>query len=579
MKAPPQGRLPLNWSPAEEVSGLLAPPRGGVLSWVLTTDHKRIGIMTFVTAIVGLIGFGSLALAMRTQLAEPNQHVLSAHTYDEFFTIHGSGMIFLVMTPLAMALAIYLVPLQVGAANIAAPRLNLFAYYLYVFGGLAIISGFAAQSGAADAGWFAYTPLSTSQYSPGYGMDVWIVGAFLSAVAMFIFSATTLVTVFRLRTPEMTLLKMPLMTWSSTVTALLGIAAFPMLMAAMAMLGLGRFETVYLFHHNVWNIGYQMVFWFYGHPVVYIMFFPFVGCVIECVATFAGRRSVGYKGTVIALMLFSTGSMAVWGHHMFTTGQIDNYYYSATSEFLVVPAGLEYFGFLSTLIGGKIRYEPPMLFALAFIPQFFIGGASGVLLGMPTNDYMFHDTYFLIAHFHYTLFAGSFFGFMAGFYYWFPKVTGRMLRRSLGKLNFWLLVVGTNTTFIPMFALGFIGMPRRVSTYPASAGFEPWNLVSSIGAGIIALAMVTFIYNIAISLLRPVRAPANPWNAFTLEWATTSPPPLFNFDSPLPPITSYAPLLDLREREEQERLAGVEADETGALSRGPVYGGPASAAG
>jgi cytochrome c oxidase subunit 1 len=535
---------------ADALGGLGAARRDGLFSWMLTTDHKRIAVMTFVTALLGLLGFGALALAMRAQLAVPSNHVLSAHTYDEFFTIHGSGMIYLVITPLAVALGVYLVPLQVGAANIAAPRANLFAYYLYLFGALAFISGFATASGAADDGWSAYTPLSTSQYSPGYGVDVWIVGTFLSAVAMLIMSGSVLVTVARLRTPQMSLMKMPLMTWSSVVTALLGVASFPMLMAAMVMLGLGRFDaTVTLFHHNVWNIGYQEVFWFYGHPVVYIMFFPFVGCVIEVVACFGQRRSVGYKGTVIALLLFATGSMAVWGHHMFTTGQVDNYYYSATSEFLVVPAGLEYFGFLATLIGSKLRYDPPMLFALAFIPQFLIGGMSGVLLGMPTNDYMFHDSYFLIGHFHYTLFAGSFFGFMAGFYFWFPKVTGRMLRRGLGIANFWLLVVGTNTTFLPFFALGMLGMPRRVSSYPASAGFEPWTLISSIGAGILAVAMTVFVFNVVLSVVRPVAAGSNPWNAFTLEWATSSPPPVFNFDAPLPPITSFAPLLDARERQ------------------------------
>ena len=291
------------------------------------------------------------------------------------------------------------------------------------------------------------------------------------------------------------------------------------------------------------------MFWFYGHPVVYIMFFPFIGAVMEVLSTFAGRRLFGYKGTVLALLGFAAGSMAVWGHHMFATNQVVNDYYSLTSNLLSIPAGIEYFAMLGTLIGGRLRYRTPMLFALAFIPQFLIGGLSGILVADPAIDYNVNDSYFIVAHFHYTLFAGSVFGLFAGIYYWMPKATGIVYDERLGRLHFVLMVIGTNLAFLPMFGLGMLGMPRRVASYPGNEGLNALNLMSSIGAFIIGLSMLVFAYNLYLSKRRRVPAPPDPWEGHTLEWATSSPPPRFNFNSefPVPKIRSYAPLLDIRE--------------------------------
>ncbi len=349
---------------------------------------------------------------------------------------------------------------------------------------------------------------------------------------------------------------MPVFTWSEVATSLMTVASFPVLLAAMTLLAVGRVDPS-LFHRNTWNVGYENLFWFYGHPVVYVMFFPFVGAVAEVIAVFAGRRFVGYRFTVFSLLTFSAFSMGVWGHHLFAMGQNDNNYFSTVSVLLSVPAGLEYFGLIATLVGGRIRFRTPMLFAVAFLPQFLIGGLSGIMLAAPTLDYHFNNSYFVVAHFHYTLFAGSVFGFFAGFYYWFPKVTGVMLGERLGSLHFWLMVVGTNLTFLPMFGLGFLGMPRRVATYTAGSGFADLSLVASCGAGVLALAMTVFVINVAESLRRRATAPADPWVGNTLEWATSSPPPRYNFSAgyPVPPIRSEAPLLDLRKAEEDRRRA------------------------
>jgi cytochrome c oxidase subunit 1 len=333
------------------------------------------------------------------------------------------------------------------------------------------------------------------------------------------------------------------------------IGAFPALLAAVGILAVGRVRPD-LFTHNEWNIGYQDVFWFFGHPVVYVMFFPYVGAIAEVLATFAGRKFFGYKFFVISQLLFAALSMSVWGHHMFTTGQSSNYYFSLTSIALVIPAGIEYFDMLATLVGGRLRFPTAMCFALAFIPQFLIGGLTGIMSGTPALDYQIQDSYFLVGHWHYTLAAGSLFGLFAGVYFWFPKATGRMLREGLGKVHFWLWFIGTNLTFLPMFWLGFHGMPRRIPTYLPSDGFTTENLISSIGAALLGLGAMVFILNVAESLGRPRFADPDPWEGHTLEWATSSPPPTFNFSAryPVPPVHSYAPLLDLRKEREQAQL-------------------------
>lgn len=524
----------------------------GLAGAFTTTDHKKIGLITLLTGMVLFAGNGALALVMRAQLARPNQHIVSSHLYSELFTLHGTGMIFMVITPFAIGLGVYLVPLQVGAPSIAAPRITLLGYWLYTAGAVALYSGVFVGGGAADAGWYSYTPLSDAIYSPGQGQSLWIVGTFLAASGMILQAATVLWTATRMRAPGLTLMRMSVFTWSMVVTVMMVIASFPSLLVASSLMAAGRMDPA-IFNNNMMNIAYDNLFWFYGHPVVYVMFFPFVGAVAESLATFAGKPYVGYKFTVAALMTFAALSMAVWGHHLFATGQSANDYYSLTTIMLSVPAGVEYFGFLGTVVTGRVVYTTSMLFALAFIPQFAIGGLSGIMLGTPVLDYHFNGSYFVVAHFHYTLFAGSVFGFFAGLYLWWPKATGTMLSERLGKVHFWLMVVGTNVTFLPMFFAGYFGMPRRVATYPAGEGLSVFNLISSIGAGILAVAMIVFAINVVRSLRRRVPAPADPWGGHTLEWATTSPPPRYNFTA-IPPIRSYYPLLSLREEQREKEM-------------------------
>ncbi|HEY9242602.1 MAG TPA: cbb3-type cytochrome c oxidase subunit I [Streptosporangiaceae bacterium] len=520
--------------------------RADRMEWLVSTDHKRIGLLIIGTSLVLFYAFGALAMTMRTQLARPDQHLLSNQQYNQVMTLHGSGMIALVVTPIALGLGVYLVPLMIGAPSIAAPRATLLGYWLYVGGALAIILGCAVPGGAAS-GWWSYIPLANGKYSPGTGQNLWTAGVTLAAAGMLIISGTVAWTILTRRAPGMSMMRLPVFVWSELVTCFMGLTAFPSLLAAMGLLAWSR---VHPSNINFWNVLYEHMFWFYGHPVVYIMFFPFVGCVAEVLATFCGRRFFGYKGTVLALLVFAAGSMAVWGHHMFTSGQVTNDYYSLTSNFLALPAGVEYFGFLGTLIGGRLRYSTPMLFALAFIPQFLVGGLTGILVASPAIDYHVNNSYFVVAHFHYTLLAGSMFGFFAGVYYWLPKATGIMFSERLGRLHFILMVIGTNVTFLPMFALGMLGMPRRVATYPASQGLNALNLTATIGAFILGCSLLFFIYNLYISNYRKVPAPPDPWQGTTLEWATSSPPPRFNFTAeyPVPRIRSYAPLLDIRER-------------------------------
>jgi cytochrome c oxidase subunit I len=520
-----------------------------LVGWLLTTDHKRIGILILATGFVMFLFDGVLALTMRAQLALPGQHILSPQQYNEFFTMHGTGMIAVSITPFALGVGVYLIPLQVGAPRIAAPRLTLFGYWLYVAGAVTLIWAFLIPGGAA-AGWWGYTPLSDSVFSPGPGQSLWVAGVFLAASGMIMHGATVLWTMLRLRAPGMTMLRMPLFAWTMLVTCLMTLAAFPALLTAMGVLTATRIDPR-LLSSNAWNLAYENLFWFYGHPVVYVMFFPFAGAVGEVLAVFSGRRFFNYTGTAFALLVFAALSMAVWGHHMFISGQEVNDYFSLTSILLTIPAGMEYFGFAGTLFGGRLRYTTAMLFALAFIPQFLIGGLSGILLATPSIDYAVNNSYFVVAHFHYTLFAGSVFGFFAAVYFWWPKATGFLLDERAGRVHFALMVIGANLTYLPMFFLGLKGMPRWLVTYPASSGFGPLSLISSIGAGIIGLAILAFIYNIYISARQRRPAGPDPWGGYTLEWLTSSPPPRFNYDGqhPIPVIRSYTPALDLRERQ------------------------------
>jgi cytochrome c oxidase subunit 1 len=522
-------------------------PRPTVLELLSSTDHKRLGIATVATSFVFFLMGGALAVVMRTELAQSGLQFLAEDTYNQLFTIHGSTMFFLFAVPVAVGVGLYMVPLQIGAADLLWPRLCLLGYWLFLGGGIIMWSGFLTEAGAASFGWTAYFPLSDTDSTPGTGADFWIIGVGLANLGVLMLALSLLATVVRRRAPGMTMLRMPLFTWSEVITCFMVLTAFPLIVVTMTLLYLDR-HAGEIFSVPGGAITYQHLFWFYGHPVVYVVFFPLVGAVGETIATFSGRRFFGYSVTVISLLLFSALSMSVWGHHMFTTDAVANNYFALTSTALVVPAGIEYFAFIATMWGGRIRLRAPMLFAIGFVLQFLIGGLSGVFVASPPLDYQAHDSYVVVAHFHYTLFGGTVFGLFTAIYYWFPKVTGRLLGEGLGRVHFALMFVGGLLAFIPMFFLGEKGMPRRVADYAGFHGWDDLNMLSTIGAYLILASIVVFLVNLYRSLRGGEPAGDDPWQGQTLEWATSSPPPRHNFDR-LPPVRSYAPLLDLREEE------------------------------
>ena len=517
------------------------------------TDHKRIGVRVMVVALAFFLAGGVMAVIMRSELAQPGLQVVSRNAYNALFTMHGSTMIYLFVTPIALGLGVYFVPLQVGSPELAWPRLALLGFWVLLGGGITMYLGFLTNAGPGRAGWTAFDPLSDAANTPGIGMDLWVFGVALAAVGEVLLAAAVLATLLRRRAPGMTMLRLPVFSWTMVVTCLMTVFSFPALVVAMALLWVER-EFGGVFDSAGGPIAYQHLFWFYGHPVVYVMFFPFVGAVAEVVATFARKRFFGYRALVLSLLAFTALSMSVWAHHMFATGQVPNRYFSLTSTALLVPAGIEYFDLLATLWGGSLLLRTPLLFALGFIVQFLIGGVSGIFVASPPLDYHVHDTYVVVAHFHYTLFAGSLFGLFAAFYYWFPKVTGALLRERLGKVHFWLMAIGANLTFLPMFFLGYEGMQRRIADYSQHPGFGDLNLLSTIGSGVIAVSIAVLLVNVAVSLRRRRPAGDDPWEGQTLEWATTSPPPRLNFAA-LPPIRSFAPLLDAREAHASSQAA------------------------
>jgi cytochrome c oxidase subunit I len=517
--------------------------RGAPLRTLASTDHKRVAAHALAVAFAFFIAGGVLALIMRGQLAADGG-LVSQSAYNQLFTMHGSTMIYLFMVPVALAVGLYLVPLQVGAADVTGQRAALAGLWLLVIGGLSMWSGFLTSGGAASASWWGFDPLSDSIHSPGSGMELWIFGVVMATLGQLLWAGCILLTALRARAPGMTLMRMPVFTWSMVATCLLTVFAFPALIVALGLLWAQRHFGGVL-TGGLGAVDYQQLFWFYGHPVVYVMFFPFVGMVGEIIATFSARRLFGYRAFVLALLAFSGLSMTVWAHHMFTMGQVTNKYFALTSTALVVPGGIEYLDFMATLWRGKLRFTVAFLFALAFLVQFLIGGLTGVILASPPLDYGLNMSYFVIAHFHYTIFAGSAFGLFAGVFYWFPKVTGMLLRERLGRLQLVLMVIGTNVAFFPMFVLGAEGMTRRIARYPASTGWQALNVLETAGALVIALSVLVFIANVVISLRQRRPAGEDPWQGQTLEWATSSPPPRYNFAA-LPPVRSFAPLLDLR---------------------------------
>lgn len=519
-----------------------------MIGWLTSTNHKQIGVLYMMTTLFFFFIAGALALVIRQQLAVPHNTVVTAHAYNQVFTLHGTAMIFLVVAPFAFGLANYLVPLQIGAPDMAYPRLNALSVWLFILGGITIFLGVFAQGGAADTGWTAYAPLSTIIEGSGAGEDLWLIGVLLNSIASIMVAINLTATIFLFRCPGMTMWRMPIFTWEMLATALLILMAFPSLAAVICELLLERHYGAHFFNPSYGGdpILYEHLFWFFGHPEVYVMILPYFGVVAEIVAVFSRKPVFGYTGMVLSAFAIAGLSMGVWAHHMFTTGVIANGFFSGMSFLIAVPTGVKYWNWIGTMWKGNIAFRVPMLFCIGFLFNFLIGGVTGVMIASPPIDYHAEDSYFIVAHFHYTLGGGALFAAFAAVYFWFPKITGFKLSERLGALNFWFMAVGFNVAFLPQFVLGIEGMPRRVYTYGAT-GDLPWlNLLSTAGAWIMFFGVGLFAVNLLVSYLAKDRAGDDPWGGYSLEWATSSPPPEFNFHS-LPPIRSERPVWDARQ--------------------------------
>jgi cytochrome c oxidase subunit 1 len=522
------------------------PPRHGLLDWITSTDHKVIGKSYIYTSFVFFLLGGLMAELLRTQLSSPHNAFLSAERYDQVFTIHGTIMMFLFAPPLAFGLANYFVPLMIGAPDMAFPRLNALSYWLYLFGGTTVVSGFLTASGPADFTWIAYAPLSNAVHSPGPGADLWIVGIGLTGIGTVLTAVNLVTTIFCLRAPGMTMFRMPVFVWDMLVTSTLALLAFPVFTSALCLLFCDRHLGTHIFDASKGGLPilWQNLFWFFGHPEVYIIVLPFFGVATQIFPVFSKRPIFGYNGLVLATLLIGGLAMGVWAHHFFTYGGVLLPYFSAMSLLIAVPTGIKFFNWIGTMWGGQIRFETPLLWSVGFLVTFLLGGISGVMLAMPALNFDVHDTYFVVAHFHYVLFASAVFVGGAAIYYWYPKMTGRMLRESWGKVHFWITFVGFNLTFFPQHEIGLRGMPRRVSQYSPSLHVTFLNRLSTAGAYLLGVSVLPFFWNLWVSWRHPIPAGDDPWGGHTLEWATTSPPPPHNFTA-LPPIRSDRPLWDL----------------------------------
>jgi cytochrome c oxidase subunit I len=531
--------------------------RSGIIGALTTVDHKIIGRRYIVTAFVFLFLAGLLAVVMRVQLARPENHLLGPDLYNQIFTMHGTTMMFLFAVPVMEAFAVYLVPLMVGTRNIAFPRLNAFSYYVYLSGGLMIWVAFALNIGA-DTGWFSYVPLAGPEYSPGKRVDMWAQMITFTEVAALAVSVEIIVTVLKQRAPGMTLDRIPLFVWAQFVTSFVVLFAMPAVMVASTMLIMDRLVGTHFFNPAEGGdaLLWQHLFWFFGHPEVYIIFLPATGMVSDLVVAFGRRPAFGYLGLVLALIATGFLSFGLWVHHMFATGlpQLGASFFTASSMLIAIPSGIQIFCWIATLWGGRPIFRTPLLFVIGFIVIFVVGGLTGVMVASVPIDTQVHDTYFVVAHFHYVLIGGAVFPLIGAVYYWYPKITGRLMTERLGQWNFALAFIGFNLAFFPMHILGLLGMPRRVYTYQPEMGWGTLNLVVSIGALIFFLSFVVFLWNAFKSLRSGTVAGDNPWDAPTLEWATTSPPPPQNFDR-IPVVTSREALW--AERDSLPVVAGV----------------------
>ncbi|AMX96915.1 cytochrome c oxidase subunit I [Mesorhizobium sp. M7A.F.Ca.US.014.04.1.1] len=516
----------------------------GFYGWLVTVDHKLIGRRYIVTAFLFLILAGLSALAMRFQLAQPEAGHIGPDLYNQLFTMHGTTMMFLFAVPVMEAFAIYLVPLMIGTRNVAFPRLNAFSYWVYLSGGLMIWIAFAFETGA-DAGWFSYVPLAGPEYGVGKRPDFWAQMVTYTEVSALAVAVEIIATVFKQRAPGMSLDRIPLYVWSVLVTAFVILFAMPAVMVSSTMLILDRLVGTKFFDPVAGGdaLLWQHLFWFFGHPEVYIIFIPATGFVSAILPTFVRRPVFGYLGIVLSLIAIGFLSFGLWVHHMFATGlpQLGESFFTASSMMIAIPSGVQIFCWIATIWGGRPIFATPMLFVLGFIFTFVIGGLTGVMVASVPLDLQVHDTYFVVAHFHYVLVGGAVFPLLGAVYYWFPKITGRMLSERLGRWNFWLVFLGFNLTFFPMHILGLQGMPRRVYTYPPASGWGEMNLFISLSSLVVFAGFALFFLNLFLSLRNGRIAGDNPWGASTLEWATTSPPPSYDF-SRLPVVTHREPL-------------------------------------
>ena len=517
-----------------------------IVKWMTSTDPKIIGNLYLITSFIFFLIAGLMAMLIRAELAQPGLQLISNEQYNQMFTMHGTIMLFLFATPLFVGFANAITPLQIGAPDVSFPRLNLLGYYMFLFGGLTVVAGFLTPDGAASFGWFAYAPLSNAVNSPTVGADLWIMGLALGGLGTILGAVNFITTILTMRAPGMVMFRLPIFTWTVLLTSVLVLMAFPVLAASLVVLEVDRTFGAQVFEAaNGGAILWQHLFWFFGHPEVYILALPFFGVISEVIPVFSRKPIFGYKGLVFATIAIAGLSVAVWAHHMYVTGAVSLPFFALTTMLIAVPTGVKFFNWIGTMWRGSLSFETPMLFVIGFLITFLIGGLTGVMLAMPPIDFHVSDSYFVVAHFHYTVFGTVVFAMFAGFYFWWPKWTGRMLDESLGKIHFWTLFIGFQVTFLIQHWLGIKGMPRRYADYLASDGFTTGNMISSAGSFLLGASTIFFLYNVYKTWrFAPLVKVNDPWGwGMSLEWATSCPPPRHNFTE-LPRIRSERPAFD-----------------------------------